>query len=114
MTTLNLENKSMDVIMMYLFVIAADTDPAWVSYNYEADALMPEITTGEICQREADLLMLRDGSVKTFVCHQGPKNPRHLFLPPYDWGKTWYPQQQEEACDTACLLEQSDARRRGI
>lgn len=77
----------MNVIIMYVFLLSGQ----WISYPYGEDPLMAKVETLDDCDREAKLLRERRGDVTSYVCYGGGKDPKHLFLPPYDWPILVYP-----------------------
>jgi hypothetical protein len=95
----------MNVIIMYVFLISG----TWDAYDYVSDPLMSDIVTLDDCAEEAERLLLRRGSVSSYACVE-QADPKHLILPPYDWGKAIYG--TAIPCDVRCLMEQSDARQR--
>jgi len=97
-------------VQTIIILIVFSIHGTWETYDPFMDSEMKEWVDLDGCGKEADALMLRDGTVKSWVCvYQG--DPRKYIFPPYDWPKLLMPEEEYD-CDIKCLMEESDARRR--
>ena len=90
-------------IVMYVTLL----NGTWERYPYLEDQKMGLITTADECAREASLLKLRDGRIRSWACiSQG--DVREMIMPPYKWPVIT----TNDECDLPCLLRRSDERTR--
>ena len=91
------------IIILFVFTIHS----TWEIRSPSSDNQMTVWSDLDGCGQQADALMLRDGTVRGWVCFdQG--NPIMSMFPPYDWPKLLIPKE----CDIGCMMEGVNDRQR--
>ena len=96
-----------NIIAILMVVVSIHESKGWMYYDPSTDFQMGPVTNLHECGVEANLLKLRNGSIKGWACIGGGTEVGRMILPPYDG---WPVIKIDPACDTACLRTRYNKR----
>lgn len=95
------------IITILMVVVSIHESEGWRYYDPASDFEMGPVTDLHTCGVEANLLKLRNGSIKGWACIGGATEVGRMILPPYDG---WPVIKIDPDCDTTCLRQRYNER----